>query len=68
MLSRFFCVSGCRLRRAEDGDGRFRSTSRKDAAMLGFTAAVLFIIAFLLNATPTATSVNPGFRSRLLQA
>ena len=29
---------------------------RKDAAMLGFAAAVLFIIAFLINATSTATS------------
>ena len=29
---------------------------RKDAAMLGYAAAVLFIIAFLINATSTATS------------
>jgi hypothetical protein len=32
------------------------ATDRKDAAMLGFAAAVLFIIAFLINATSTATS------------
>jgi len=32
-----------------------RTTERKDAAMLGFVAAVLFIIAFLLYATSTAT-------------
>ena len=32
------------------------ATSRKDAAMLGYVAAVLFIIAFLINATSTATS------------
>jgi uncharacterized OsmC-like protein len=29
---------------------------RKDAAMLGFVAAGLFIIAFLINATSAATS------------
>jgi hypothetical protein len=37
-------------------DHFLRATERKDAAMLGFVAAVLFIIAFLLNATSTATS------------
>jgi hypothetical protein len=30
---------------------------KKDTALLGFVAAVLFIIAFLLNATSTTTSV-----------
>jgi predicted Co/Zn/Cd cation transporter (cation efflux family) len=29
---------------------------RKDSAMLGFVAAVIFFIAFLINATSTATS------------
>jgi hypothetical protein len=32
------------------------ATNWKDAGMLGFVAAVLFIIAFLINATSTATS------------
>ena len=32
------------------------ATNWKDAGMLGFAAAVLFIIAFLINATSTATS------------
>jgi hypothetical protein len=32
------------------------AADRKDAAMLGFAAAALFIIAFLINATSTATS------------
>jgi predicted Co/Zn/Cd cation transporter (cation efflux family) len=31
-------------------------TERKDSAMLGFAAAVIFFIAFLINATSTATS------------